>query len=520
MRIKFFHSLLAIFLGAFFFGTLAHAWVEPTTVPPGNNILAPLNSSAFGQSKVGGLILNLGNAAHGLIVRYGLVGIGTDNPQAKLDVAGKVRSTGLEVNSTTEGALLPRMTTVQRDAITNKVEGLLIYNTDTKQLEVYSDGAWKASSGGGDGLPKGTIAFFNLSACPSGWTEKTELKGRYPVGLPNSGTLGQSVGTALTNGENRSVGQHNHGVTDPGHDHSGVYAMPGAGSHVPTYELKYANWGKTQISTTNISIQNSGSVAGTNAPYVQLLACEKLTAGSSGSGGSSASSFWQNNGTSIYYNDGNVGVGTSVPTQKIEVAGNVKATGVCIGNDCKNAWPTTTSTDTLQSVTDRGATTTQNISPAGVCLGGECRTGWCPTGYFSVWRDFGSTGFYVCQKKDSELACPNICQKQYDSEGNYTGEYCWTSHPMYSLYTAAKYINGEKYTRAYGWGYWWGSCDSGYVKGTSASCMITYPVSMYVQVKAQWTSPEPGGVKGTMSNAGYRTPSSEIMFYCNASFMP
>ena len=300
----------------------ASAWIEPTTIPPGNNIFAPINSSAFGQSKVGGLILNLGNAAHGLIVKYGLVGIGTDNPQAKLDVVGKVRSTGLEVNSTTEGALLPRMTTTERDAISSKVEGLLIYNTTTKQLEIYSDGAWKASGGSGDSIPKGTISFFNLSACPSGWAEKTELKGRYVVAKPDGGTLLGSQGTALTNLENRAVGQHNHGVTDPGHKHY-MNAMQGT----IFYSVRYGdnNGGgnvNTSTSTTNISIQNSGSVVGTNAPYVQLLACEKLTTGSSGSGGTATSSFWQNNGTSIYYNDGNVGVGTSTPSTKMEIVQN------------------------------------------------------------------------------------------------------------------------------------------------------------------------------------------------------
>ncbi len=303
----------------------AHAWIEPTTVPPGNNIFAPINSSAFGQSKVGGLILNLGNAAHGLIVKYGLVGIGTDNPQAKLDVVGKIRSTGLEVNSTTEGALLPRMTTTERDAIASKVEGLLIYNTTTKQLEIYSDGAWKSSGGSGDSIPKGTISFFNLSTCPSGWTEKTELRGRYVVAKPDGGTLLGSQGTALTNLENRAVGQHNHGVTDPGHSHNlmGQDGMFGPGTY-GHFIWNNGPWssGRISNSTTSISIQNSGSVVGTNAPYVQLLACEKLTTGSSGSGGTATSSFWQNNGTSIYYNDGNIGVGTSTPSTKMEIVQN------------------------------------------------------------------------------------------------------------------------------------------------------------------------------------------------------
>lgn len=356
------------------------AWVEPTTIPPGNNIFAPINSSAFGQSKIGGLILNIGNAAHGLIVKYGLVGIGTDDPQATLDVVGKVRSTGLEVNSTTEGALLPRMTTTERDSnITNLTEGLLIYNTTTKQLEIFSDGAWKASSGGGDSLPKGTIAFFNLPLCPSGWTEKTELKGRYPIGLPNSGTLGQSIGTALTNGEDRPVGQHNHGVTDPGHGHVLNYMRYDIAGGLGGDAYRHQSGGvSTDIAYTGISIKNSGSVAGTNAPYLQLLACEKLTTGSSGGSTTTGGNYWQNNGTNIYYNNGNVGVGTSTPTTKMEVMGNVKATGVCIGDDCKTSWPAaaSASTDTLQTVTDRGSTTNKSISPASLCLSGDCRATW------------------------------------------------------------------------------------------------------------------------------------------------
>ncbi len=291
MQTKKLFLLVAILL-LFVLAVPALAWIEPTTVPPGNNIFAPLNSSAFGQSKVGGLILNLGNAAHGLIVRYGLVGIGTDNPQAKLDVVGKIRSTGLEVNSTTEGALLPRMTTVERDSISSKVEGLIIYNTTTKQLEIYSDGVWKVSGGGGDSLPKGTISFFNLSACPDGWAEKTELKGRYPLGLPSSGTLGQSVGASLINGENRTVGQHSHGVTDLGHNHPGLVAVAGqgwGGGGPSDYWIGGPlRGGVIEKTNTNISIQNSGSVVGTNAPYLQLLACEKQTEGDLSSGGNSA----------------------------------------------------------------------------------------------------------------------------------------------------------------------------------------------------------------------------------------
>ncbi|MBI2450359.1 MAG: hypothetical protein HYV47_02360 [Candidatus Nealsonbacteria bacterium] len=47
------------------------AWTEPSQVPPGGNVAAPLNVGPAGQSKEGGLILNTGGAANGLIIDKG-----------------------------------------------------------------------------------------------------------------------------------------------------------------------------------------------------------------------------------------------------------------------------------------------------------------------------------------------------------------------------------------------------------------------------------------------------------------
>jgi len=40
-----------------------------------------------------------------------------------------------------------------------------------------------------------------------------------------------------------------------------------------------------------------------------------------------------------FLNSGNVGIGTVNPSQKLDVAGYVKGTGLCIGNDCRTSWP-------------------------------------------------------------------------------------------------------------------------------------------------------------------------------------
>jgi hypothetical protein len=46
----------------------------------------------------------------------------------------------LQVDSITQGVLLPRMTTTQRDAISSPLAGLLIYNTSTNKLNIYTTG--------------------------------------------------------------------------------------------------------------------------------------------------------------------------------------------------------------------------------------------------------------------------------------------------------------------------------------------------------------------------------------------
>lgn len=68
---------------------------------------------------------------------FSQVGIGTDNPDA---------SAALDVKSETQGALPPRMNTVQRDGIatTNTATGLIIFNTDSNRLNIFDGLNWHA----------------------------------------------------------------------------------------------------------------------------------------------------------------------------------------------------------------------------------------------------------------------------------------------------------------------------------------------------------------------------------------
>lgn len=130
--------------------------------------------------------------------------------------------------------------------------------------------------------PAGQVSFFNLGSCPSGWTELTTARGRYLVGKVAGGTLGGTVGTALSNLGNRAVGLHTHGVTDPGHVHQSIIDQGATdtsnqvGEFQDTAEFTiFSDFDQTTFGFTGITINNAGSVAGTNAPYLQLLVCRK-----------------------------------------------------------------------------------------------------------------------------------------------------------------------------------------------------------------------------------------------------
>ncbi len=69
----------------------------------------------------------------------GQVGVGTNTPNT---------SSMLDITSTDKGLLIPRMTTVQRDAIAIPATGLLIFNT-TSNLFNYFNGTWAVLSNSG-----------------------------------------------------------------------------------------------------------------------------------------------------------------------------------------------------------------------------------------------------------------------------------------------------------------------------------------------------------------------------------
>ncbi len=176
-------------------------------------------------------------------------------------------------------------------------EGGIFYNSSTQTLMTYNGTDWQGLSG----VPQGAMFWFEGS-CPSGYNPVTDADGRYIVSN-STGTQGATVGTALEDQENREVGQHthvfngdvladhNHGVTDPEHGHgfqirlsdsgSSNYPTIGALSSTTTTNLPLP----IEDSPTGIGVDNAGagtpsgnnantgSVVGTNAPYIQYTLC-------------------------------------------------------------------------------------------------------------------------------------------------------------------------------------------------------------------------------------------------------
>jgi|GEM_PF-6660950 len=141
------------------------AWVEPSSMPPGGNIAAPLNTGSIGQSKKGGLTLNIGGATYGLIVSKGLVGIKTTSPQADLDVNGDIRAHNLQLNGN-----------LNVNGNSNIKGTLNVTNINVKNINVN-----------GKPIGGGFTPQLTIKACTMGFAQQTECTATCPSGYLATG---------------------------------------------------------------------------------------------------------------------------------------------------------------------------------------------------------------------------------------------------------------------------------------------------------------------------------------------
>ena len=108
------------------------------------------------------------------------------------------------------------------------------------------------------GFPNGSIMFFNTEACPAGWSPYDDADGRLILSTPNGGTVGETVGTALSSGEDRV------------HSHSFASSIS-----VDEFSLIAAG-GANQNHAASGTYNVGGTTGSTSAglPYIQQLVCQ------------------------------------------------------------------------------------------------------------------------------------------------------------------------------------------------------------------------------------------------------
>ncbi|MDZ7611497.1 MAG: tail fiber domain-containing protein [Candidatus Moranbacteria bacterium] len=281
------------------------AWSEPPDSPPNSNVGAPLNTGEQGQMKQAKLILNMpaddGSVqTSGLLVPYGKVGLGTLFPESKLHIEESLTTDTSGYGDVTMDATI-RTGAVNYDGGYGDWPAgfsVKVNDVDTNLpggsagIEVYS---------GIDGVSRATML---VNADWQGKTGKPTWGALLGVVQDRINTRG--FASWIEDGlDNKVDGSHAYlsnrdsdGKLFSGKFEGDVYVRDdlGVGTRDPNEKLDVRG-----------NIVASGTICDTN--------------GCIGDGG--GSSLWNQNGSDIYYNGGNVGIGRNNPQDELDVNGDL-----------------------------------------------------------------------------------------------------------------------------------------------------------------------------------------------------
>jgi hypothetical protein len=229
-------------------------------------------------------------AAGNVVVMNGNVGIGAVNPAARLYVVG--------------------------------ADGLSNYTSAAAPDAFYlmggmgGNGNWYGSAGGaGGGMTfqggTGGVPVAGSLAALGGTGGNINITGGQ--GGPNTFGVGGGAGGNIFINGGVGVGNVNGNVIL-----SNLRGNVGIGTASPAYKLDV-----------------SGAVRSSSGGFVFPDGTVQTTAASGGGGQTQ----WVPAANGIYYNSGNVGIGTATPAYKLDVAGQINVSGgFCIAGDCKASW--------------------------------------------------------------------------------------------------------------------------------------------------------------------------------------
>jgi|GEM_PF-6282172 len=277
--------------------------------PSASGLANMLNISA-GTGGTGGIVFTTGGGATSnermRITSTGSVGIGTNSPTAgtKLDVNGALLANSL----TTNGIYLNGGNTLELGV------GLTKFSDAGKII--YGSNALNLIGGASSARPYKINLFDDVNVNGS----LTLPYGRITTGTQSAGVswLGDVDGAKWTT----SLG--NYGLTFLNDSGTG-YRLNGVDPLVGLFGRQFNP--KVQL-TSDGKIYALTDVCAAGKCLSQI-----------GDGGSGGPSQWLTSGSGIYYNAGNVGVGTAPTTNRLEVAGNASVSGaINISSDGTNKW--------------------------------------------------------------------------------------------------------------------------------------------------------------------------------------
>ena len=224
-------------------------------------------------------VLVTGSTAQNIFPSSGAAGIGTTLPNG---------SSLLEVNSTTKGVLLPRMTLLQRNAIVSPATGLLIYQTDnTPGYYYYYGSGWSrevtsaasralnnlnSPTAVNQSLLPLTTGAITLGSASLGWknlflTNAVYLKGNiilHATGTANLFTGTNAGNTSLSGSYNTGAGSYalSHLTSGSNNTACGAYALYSDTSGIANtasggYSLYYNTTGGANTASGSYSLSSN-----------------------------------------------------------------------------------------------------------------------------------------------------------------------------------------------------------------------------------------------------------------------